>query len=151
MSSALLRKNAQKCGFRLAECIYDERTQQAIIDQLIGVGVSDPTFDEQEFGYLVCEIGSFFKQKSFSEEKEWRLVSTRAITIRNAATAFRAGRSMIVPYYKFPLGSRLDSVIVGPCPHTMAAESAVSMMFFKYGLTRRSRSVRLSSVPFRNW
>jgi hypothetical protein len=90
------------------------------------------------------------KHPAFREEREWRLIAK--CVGRADELSFRRSASLVVPYVKFPLGSRSNSpirrVIVGPCPHPFQFKEAIQLLTERYSLVL---NVANSSVPFRNW
>ncbi|HEY1270362.1 MAG TPA: hypothetical protein VGF08_00165, partial [Terriglobales bacterium] len=106
---------------------------------------------------ILFRCGAFFKDSSFSEEKEWRLVSP-TVDFWHERLRFRPGRSMLTPYYAVPVAEGeaplVRHIVVGPCPHMELAKSAVEALLMKHGLRGPLQGHRValgSSVPFRNW
>jgi Protein of unknown function (DUF2971) len=94
------------------------------------------------------------KDKAFREEAEWRFALHLNRDIAHSDLEFRAGRSMITPYFKVPLeweGQPIDieEIIVGPCPHRDDAKKSVQMMLKKEGIS--GVEVIPSKIPYRNW
>src|SRR5205809_7958858 len=76
------------------------------------------------------------EERSFSEEREWRLISMpKMISELN----FRQGTSMLVPLFKFSLekdtNAYLDSIRVGPAPHQELAVTSVRLLLRKLHLS----------------
>jgi len=99
------------------------------------------------------EIAPKFKHPSFSEEKEWRLVSPLVQTA-NSKMNFRAGTSMLIPYRNFSLEDKESNfsprkIFVGPTPHKDLSISSEMHLLFSRGIS--DCSVAPSIVPFRNW
>ena len=159
LESERLATSAEKESFRFARCIYDEAVQTQIIDQGITAYLNGG-FDSVDFDSFLEEVGAFFKHPLFQEEKEWRLVS-QATSILHSNVGFRAGRSMISPYFSIPLGAGMESainhVIVGPCPHPEHSQNSIEMLLRKKGIKKKDGQyipnvdVRSSEVPYRNW
>jgi hypothetical protein len=169
----VLTEVASCAGFTLGKCIYDTSIQRAIVTQAIEHCLDD----ERAFGQLkqrsagqpkqwgfhgpladiLFRFGAFFKDPSFAEEKEWRLVSP-TITFRDERMCFRVGRSTITPYYKLSInhGGSLPirHIIIGPCPHMDLAKSAVTATLMQQGMYGPLQGKELalgSKTPFRNW
>lgn len=164
MSSGKLAEWAERSEFRLARCIYDEASQIEIIDQLIHYAVANDdhgTIAGEFIGGLLS-VSAFFKDKSFQEEQEWRIVSELKSSADDAF-GFREGKSMLVPYYRIDIGGGVDSAIrsvtIGPCPHPKLAESSVRVMLGRHdipgvltgSLGLRMPEVHISNIPYRNW
>ena len=101
---------------------------------------------------LCCQfLAVVFKEPSFAEENEWRLV---AISPKPQPLKFRVGKSTVIPYaeFKFPETSNdlavIEEVVVGPCPHQELSCRSTKMFLESQGL---SIPVRSSRVPYRSW
>jgi len=163
--SHVLTELASRDGFTLGKCIYDTSTQRAIVTQAIEHCLQDgqAVRPQTQWGFhgpladILFRYCAFFKDPSFAEEKEWRLVSP-TIPFRDERICFRAGRSTITPYYKLSIKHSgplpIRRVIVGPCPHMDLAISAVTAALMQQGMygPLRGEEIALGSkIPFRNW
>jgi hypothetical protein len=148
-------------NFILGSCIYDKANQERIVkeicDRYLEGSITDTGALISEFTESLIELGAFFKDVSFSEEAEWRLVS-KPMNARELH--FRPGKSMIVPYCKLGLhdGSVIEGVTVGPCPHMQLSVNAVSSFLLKENIGKPAGSpptmlpvVRWSPIPYRDW
>jgi hypothetical protein len=104
---------------------------------------------------LAClhRYAPILKDKSFSEEREWRIIS-RPLMCTRERFGFRPGTSMLIPYYRVPISFsdqkvRLDEVVVGPTPHVEEARLAVWGFLVRQEL--EEVPVNSSAVPYRNW
>jgi hypothetical protein len=160
-----LMQIADRSGFVLGPCIYDVGVQRRIIDEAVAHCVQGDLAlpSQRRWGFhgpladVLFRCGVFFKDMSFEDEKEWRLVSS-TILYDNEHIRFRQGNSMITPYYKLPIrheeGLPIRYVVVGPCPHMELAKSAVTSLLMRHGLRGplNGQQVAVDSViPFRNW
>lgn len=151
--------------FILGRCIYDRSVQQTIIEQAVAHCVSSElTYPVQSrWGFhgpladILFRCGVFFKDSSFEDEREWRLVSP-TIRYDSDRLHFRTGHSTITPYYVLPIMNDgrlpIEQVIVGPCPHMNLAASSVTSLLMSRGNRDplSGRQVALpSTIPFRNW
>ena len=89
-------------------------------------------------------IAPIFRNPSFSEEREWRLLPDPETSVdANGYDGLKSfdvsvSGSMLVPYYKFPLASLgtrkrkrylgFDTVFIGPHLHTEKLTGTVSML-----------------------
>jgi hypothetical protein len=145
-----LKEITSDSGFILGKCIYDPDLQNRIIGELIEYLLADPAPGKapgvKDFSALL-KYGAFFKNVSFVQEQEWRLVSALPAKIH-----FRKGKSMIIPYTSLDIGTALNNcikhVIVGPCPHKDLSKSSVERLL---ALNNITPSVYSSSIPFRDW
>jgi hypothetical protein len=67
---------------------------------------------------------------------------------------FREGMSLLIPYYKLPLGGeglafRVHEVVVGPTPDGRRSQHSVRSFLTRHGLD--DVPVQVSGVPYRNW
>ena len=123
--------------FSLVRCEYDEGKQRRILRSLVkGLldGFSElrqPGIDVRVYVDLFCRtelhpLALLFKHEKFSEEREWRIISSEpmmedAPDTGETPLAFREGKSTLIPYRRVPLrhiGNRfpLTEVVVGPNP-----------------------------------
>ena len=171
MHGTKLKSAAEKSGFSLAKCIYDRTRQIEIMDQLIShcLDIAKQGDMQTEFERGLLLVSAFFKDPTFVEEQEWRIVS-KVKSITDKMVGFREGKSMLTPYFRVPIGEGSDSVLeaatVGPCPHMEQSQSATAMIFLRYGLAKTVNAnapgvvgtnartwpeVYSSKVPYRNW
>jgi Protein of unknown function (DUF2971) len=163
-------------GLSLIRCIYDPEDQQRLIkdeldDFLAKNAEKGPDYWDRNRGYrnpdrprtfgVSRHAGNDFatglsrkapliKHKSFAVEKEWRL----AATVSAHELHHRPGRSMLIPYYKIPIGDgdKFDSIreiVVGPTPHPDLSAASVESLAIAAGLV--TPNIETTSIPFRNW
>jgi hypothetical protein len=158
-----LTKVASEAGFILGKCVYELDIQRVIVNEAIEYCCQEDLAGRAQWGRhgplaeILFRCGAFFKDSSFSEEKEWRLVSP-TVDFWHERLRFRPGRSMLTPYYAVPVAEGeaplVRHIVVGPCPHMELAKSAVEALLMKHGLRGPLQGHRValgSSVPFRNW
>jgi hypothetical protein len=111
-----LKSMALAQEYYLTPCVYDHSTQLAIIEELIDhhvklyrkrikgkqTCVEVRTDVVWAFQTEVTRYGPILKHPSFSEEREWRLVSS-PYSSGDARICYRPGRNSIVPYSEFAL------------------------------------------------
>lgn len=153
-------------SFKLVKCIYDYAIHTQIIRQLIlksietfhtkakllneNSGAEDAA---KEFVSKFFQISPMLKDSSFSEEKEWRLISD-PIPVNNPQVRFREGKSMIIPYFEFKLVKEdehlsIRRIFIGPTPHNNLSNGSVRDLLFANGV--KSWEIRLSRIPYRGW
>jgi len=93
------------------------------------------------------------KHKSFSEEREWRII-TRPMACSNKQFGYREGFSMLIPYFRIGLASEqeklmIKEIVVGPTPHP--EQSFHSLRGLLVGQKMKEVAVRNSETPYRNW
>ena len=167
-SGALLRQVSDQMNFWLVPGLYREREQRALVRALLEDVLQEnmavvPQGDVENedmylppggnlIAYLNC-YAPILKHKTFSEEREWRIV-TRPLMCSNKRFDYRPGRSMLIPYYRIPLAGLdvefgVKRIVVGPVPHGDRAVQAVKSLMVKHRL--KDAEVLGSDVPFRNW
>jgi hypothetical protein len=154
-----------RAEFTLGRCIYDAAVQGQIVQEAVAHCIQNelsfPTKSSWGFHGPLADIlfrcGAFFKDASFAEEKEWRLVSP-TILYHDERLHFRAGGSMISPYFALPIMNEgilpIPYVVVGPCPHMELSKSAVTALLMHRGNRGPLQGQQVavgSMVPFRNW
>jgi hypothetical protein len=152
--TAILGERIAPSGFILGRCIYDIELQDKIINEALEYilrsgAPGDKGERFQEFLSVLRYI-ALFKDTSFVQEQEWRLVPSEPVYLTR--TQFRAGKSMIIPYTSIDIGEGKNSpiyhVYVGPCPHMELSKASVSQMLIKHHILN---NVGGSSIPFRDW
>ena len=103
------------------------------------------------------QYAPLLKHEKFSEEKEWRLI-THPIAPFAYDFQFRAGVSMIVPYFRIPLDESEErkfspkKIVVGPTPSLEDAVHSVRLLLVRRGMNECALTgVVQSEVPYRNW
>jgi Protein of unknown function (DUF2971) len=167
-------------GLSLRRCIYDPEKQQRLIqdeiDKFLATNADkEPDYWDRNRGYwepdrprtymVLPHAGEDFatrlsliapriKHESFKDEREWRLVAAR---VSAHELHHRPGRSMLIPYYKIPIGDddKFDSIreiVVGPTPHLDLSRASVESLANAAGLDNPDNTLtKPTSIPFRNW
>jgi DUF2971 family protein len=168
-SGTFLRAISDELGFWLVPVLYDEDEQRAVVRTLLHdvlvenmqpnanstISGAD-TREQPPGGNLVAYLNRYapiLKHKSFSEEREWRIIS-KPLFCSNERFAYRAGASMLVPYFRIPLSSdrqpfKVEKIIVGPTPYPEQSKNSVRGLLTRRDLTKTS--VVNSQVPYRSW
>ena len=162
-----LKECAQRHGFAIRRCIYDEQKQKgllrkiikSILDQLnsdYGKAEELKRINYDKFITKFIKLAPIFKHPKFKEEKEWRIIASRNLQLNKdiESIKFRKGQSMIVPYIEISLPKEGDNliinhIVVGPTPEPILSKASVEMLL-------KSRKVRFdeiqySTIPYRNW
>jgi hypothetical protein len=156
--------------FKLVRCEYDEAKQREIIKSLVTQLLDGFTELSQEVKGVRTYVDSFcrtelhqlallFKHWKFSEEREWRIISSEPMmedppSTGEAPLGFREGKSMLIPYRRVPLMNNMNhfpltEVVVGPNPNPEQSVRSVCSLLKSYHLT--NIKPRMSEVPYRNW
>jgi Protein of unknown function (DUF2971) len=153
----------------LTKCIYERELQTQIINELIDGALESAKvrWDNKSstddthlavgaaFERAILEYGAFFKDTSFSEEQEWRII-TSPKHYNDVGFRFREGKSMLTPYFALKIHSgmswtnKIASVTVGPCPHPKSARIAVQGLLIKV-IGYPPPPVSVSKIPYRSW
>ena len=167
-------------GLSLSPCIYDPEIQQRLIQDAIDEffatnAEKEPDYWDRNRGYMYPErpntfvvlrhagndfatrlalIAPLVKEKSFTDEREWRLV---AASVSAHELHHRPRRSMLIPYYNISIGDdKFDSIreiVVGPTPHPDLSAASVRSLAIAAGLVNPDNilETKTTSIPFRNW
>jgi hypothetical protein len=155
----------------MVRCVYGDAEQRKTVDDHVNTVLTDPPEDSLELamrlnlsGFNVLALS--LKDKSFEEEKEWRIVSEnmtprtvddevrRGLNYSETPLCFRNGTSGIIPYRKVKLEGEngcfpLAQIVVGPCPDKERSVKSVESFLASKDL--RSVPVIPSDVPYRSW
>lgn len=142
-------------GFLLSKCTYDDAKHRKTIQDLLEESEPVKGMSSQQranwFAGQFYSLAAAFKNESFREEEEWRLVGP--LFKGDVKTRFRAGKSMLVPYilFAFPPDQplKIARIVVGPTPH-----SELSMLSLRRLLAANKiegTTVEASRVPYRSW
>ncbi|TXI85910.1 MAG: DUF2971 domain-containing protein [Cupriavidus sp.] len=157
---------AHHSGFRLGKCVYGNEDQSKIVISILdGVieeakrqGPSTAKHSSQpyygvfeELEPVILSIGALFKNATFKEEGEWRMVSPPRENFRDNDIQYRTGKSMLIPYLTIDLRlgrdeADFDHVYIGPTPTPELSHRSVH----RY-LSPRVRKAEVRSVvsPYR--
>jgi hypothetical protein len=164
-SGTFLRALSDSHQFWLVKCIYDEKEQRSWMRTLLTDVLHENTQreldgDDKEdkipggnLGAYLNRYAPILKHKSFAEEREWRIIS-RPLPITREGFDFRAGASMLIPFFKIPLFTdtlpfQVEEVVVGPTPHSGQSRRSLQSLLVKHGC--KKTKVRNTAAPFRNW
>lgn len=151
-------------SWRFLPCIYEPDKQRELMrDILLEVFeintrlVSEGEYNDFNGGDAAArmnQLAGIFKDRSFAEEREWRLLS-RPLMNTHDAFKLRPGASMLVPYFEKDLlnaqgAMLLRHVVAAPTPHPDLSCSSLRQLFVKYGY-RKEPEIGPSNIPFRNW
>jgi hypothetical protein len=171
-------------GFYLAPCLYNSDEKTALLATLVDevfeengarVRAGEKLYeDAKKAGFQVEDkiiaprggnlnaylhrFAPILKDEAFSEEREWRIIS-RPLMCTGERYSFRIGRSMITPYYRFPMAidkrpMKIEEIIVGPTPHMQQSQASVMSLLVSrdlHGNDPMAHKVTCSSIPYRNW
>ena len=156
--------------FSLGRCIYDREQQTQVVDEVISAILSGakakgpaptsskhPTqsfhgiFDEFDGGIL--RIAALLKHPAFSEEREWRAVSSAFSNYVTAPIRHRPGKSMIVPFINLPLPTQdnlldVPLIVVGPTPTPKLSIDSISQFLSKNASHSQPR-IYNCCIPYR--
>lgn len=157
-----LEISAAKNEFVLKPCIYDNIKQQTLLGNWaketitkLSEGTSSEDiqaiFNDHQSEFIVnfCSMAPFFKHESFTDEKEWRIVSP--LYMDSSKVELRRGKSFLVPYINVCLdfsseNSVIQNICVGPTPHMHLAMKALEHL-----PNSQNVPVHCSSIPYRDW
>jgi len=171
-SGEVLEAATQRLNWHLAPCIYEPDEQRALVRALVeemveenlsgeplGADPEEDDFLKRLGGNLRADLNKYaliLKDRSFKEEREWRIISRPVFCKR---LDYREGRSLLVPYYKLPLCEgdqklRLHEIVVGPTRDAERSKSSVTSLLVSRRVVMQGiagTNVRMSQVPYRDW
>lgn len=182
-SPEVLVAAVEKQRFFLAKCIYEPAAQLDIVRALVQEVLDEnllksPVFEDRESNEVFWNTGGnlltylyryapILKDRSFEEEREWRIISKPILAPR---LDFREGRSLIIPYYRLPLWedgqkTEIHEIVVGPTRDEERSIKSVNRLIkgrdvikerYLIGLDLIKQGwghtpVRASQVPYRDW
>lgn len=156
--------------FALVQCVYDPVEQRRLVEQIVIDSLEvdfntvpsrvEPTRPRTiialrtggDFAMNFARLAPVIKSRAFHEEAEWRLISTKGVSIKDMS--FRPGRSMLTPYIPICLGTDkaayLEAVTVGPTPHVELASLSTQSLLAHWGVAQPVK-VYSSEAPYRDW
>jgi hypothetical protein len=147
MSKSFIRTHFVKLEYynaKLHDSVFD-----SLGDALITQSLRQPPDIEFWIQTLVKDSAPKFKDTSFEEEHEWRLICRGNLDYMGVK--FRPGRSHLVPYIEVSLANLsgvIKEIMVGPGPNkdldVLALETMVKSQHQQF-------KVSSSKTPFRNW
>lgn len=150
-SSALLEQAGKEMAstFDLVPVIYDEKQQLSELRKLFEdnqpADRSDSAYSSRIMVKAVRRALSF-KNESFKEENEWRLISS--FMGPAPSIQYRATKWGIMPYVEIPFDrTSIDEVWLGPALDHQLTERTLEMYIRHFGLTSL---VRHSKIPLRS-
>ena len=160
----ILRPIFAEKRYMFVKCLYDPVEQQEVINELLDVVINrykeiksyESDAEEkasEKFIRKFIGLAAAMKSWTFSEEKEWRLISQYK-RIDDPAVQYREDKSMLIPYLPFPLTSkgeslRIKRVVIGPTPHEEL--SLNSTRYFLLSMNVDFGAVQFSQIPYRDW
>lgn len=173
-SGGFLSHTSRDYGW-LVPAIYDQTEQRSFIRTLLqdvlGESAKTKASATKEGPRGIGNILEYLpryapilKHHSFSEEKEWRIV-TRPLGCTDERFDYRPGSSMLIPYFRLPLGDQknlgIKEIVIGPTPHPIQSREAIEGLLYKHGIHRSGAwesnadsdtvKIRLSEIPYRSW
>jgi Protein of unknown function (DUF2971) len=168
-SAAHIISCAAEQSYNIGQCVYDSSRQQeivrAVIDTVEALAISEgpsppstahpsqsyhPVFSKCEDAIL--RIAALFKNPTFREEAEWRVVSPVVTDYIHSDIEYRPGRSTLIPYKLFSLARagqaklELEHVFIGPTPHMNLSMNSLVQLLSRNGI---SPMIENSLVPYR--
>jgi hypothetical protein len=153
-----LQKKLGHNGIRLVQCKYEDVEQKSFVDNFIRERIilrksnsEEEDFDSVKIVLQIIEMLPILKNKSFREEKEWRLIIDLAYKDLSKIK-FRIGKTVPIPYIEVDLIDKegklpIESIMVGPTPNK--DESIKSINLFKYKEKMTNLKVEYSDIPYR--
>lgn len=94
-----LRKNQEKMELTFEKCIYDKQEQKNAIQSLLDSEKENKNFDFYSFSEKLLAFSTYFKDESFRDEHEWRIIVKSNTGLENRELKkVRIRKNVFVPY-----------------------------------------------------
>ncbi|MEY2551840.1 MAG: hypothetical protein QOG12_1984 [Verrucomicrobiota bacterium] len=153
-------------GFELVKCVYEQPKQLGQIRMVIAAAIKHTVASmnlspKPDYAELVDRVGyrfaerllqhaQSFKHQTFSEEREWRLISP-PIGDDDPSVGYRLGQHTLIPYCRVAVATPDDCAIrgtwLGPNPHSKLAAHSAFLFLLRNGI--KIPEVHTSKIPFR--
>lgn len=171
-SPKFLNELVRQNGFRLAKCIYGDEEQKELASALVekmftsfrehrnSLDLSQLHPSQRYHGLLeefrgdLLQVLAIMKHSTFSEECEWRIVSSYYPSFKGPHLKFREGASMLMPYIEMPFpesseeNNIFDKVILGPSQDQNLSFAALSNYLSNQQICVHTLN---SGIPYRKW
>lgn len=171
-SATGLKEILKGSGFRIARCLYEPAEQRELMagllekmlttfrQRLSNLDISGRPPTQKYYTYLeefrgeILQVLAIIKQSAFSEEREWRIVSSHFPSYIGQEIKFREGASMLLPYIEIELSGRgkdaplFEIVILGPSQHANLSMAALSNFLSN---KRACNATQNCVIPYRKW
>lgn len=164
-----LGKSILRQGFYLNKCIYNEKAKEMEMKRLWDKSIKGTSREgKSKNNWLVLvalnfigecmQVSPIFKDESFSEEKEWRLISySYRFNIHDSRIKFREGKCpILIPYVEFELTENdkpfsFSKVIIGPTSENKElSKSSILSFFLTKGVVCEYKNIVYSNIPYKN-
>lgn len=146
-------------SYCLKQCLYHAKGQEDLVNRVIGK-ITEKFIERWRQGlklnlhailpdFLVdfTRVAARLKDKSFKEEKEWRIISN-PIPVRDLE--YRPGKAILIPFFKIHFEEAksfpISEIIIGPGPDQELAKKSLQMFTRKNNLNIQ---INLSKIPYR--
>lgn len=163
-----LAAKASTQGFSLVRCIYDNESKAKLATNIADAflaraesrGVDAQQHPSQSYFTAFFDLEDTFlrlccaaKHITFSEEREWRLISRSHINYVDSDIKYRTGRSALIPYLELDLplkGNKpsIYSATLGPTPNVQTSTRSLDMYLEKNADSTKTMSC---GIPYRDY
>lgn len=154
-----LKAIIEKRGFHLSKCIYEEAIQKKIVDEFIENNIKAKHSEFKKNGANlrnilreVLKILPIFKNNSFKDEKEWRMIGYSKQLLNDIQ--LRVGKTVAIPYFELELfiddknEFPIDSITIGPTPYMEESYKSIIMLVKKEKIEDKVK-VYKTEIPYR--
>lgn len=176
-SPEIINQIVSENELKIARCRYSPEEHNEIMNALLGKMLetfnqhsqdldttNKPSWEKyhdflEQFRGDILQVFSVIKHPSFSEEKEWRLISPYFDKYTVEEIKYREGASMLVPYIELKFGRWhnlkqhthpvfFESVCLGPSQHKRLSYNALQQFLSNQKVSHLTIN---SNVPYREW
>ena len=165
---ANLERLGSRSGFNLHKCIYNPSERTELVSKIVESALSALAEDEKKVGFdyhasreihgqrIAGEIALWsplFKHHSFSEEREWRLISF-SVPIGDPRVFSRIGKLGLIPTCRVDLKDdsgkmKVKELFQGPAPDVEHALQGLTCFRFNHDNFMEIEAIKPSYTPFR--
>lgn len=166
---AVLNNVLEKPGFRIAKCLYRQEAHEELLNSLLdkmlitfrqrlrGLDTTraHPSQEYHSFRETfrgdILQVLAIAKHPTFSEDREWRIVSPYFPNYTVEEVKFCEGASMLLPYTELHLpknGNLFEEVVLGPSQDVNLSLSALSAYLSNRQVCKQTVN---SQIPLRKW
>ena len=162
ISKSNLEKIVSKNNLKLVKCVYNKSLQTREINKMIDNSVKKFRYSNAlnkqstemnffEFVTNLLSISTTYKDPSFREEKEWRIICGSKFA-KDTGIFHRDGKNSIIPYTKIDfddINVIFDKIILGPTTSTDLSVAATKSLLKQNNI--KFSSIDKSKIPYRDW
>lgn len=145
----------------VGDCVYEDKEKIMMLRAKLNEGYfsyrdsifenTKTDFEIEVLGQELDELACIFKDPSFMEEKERRIVISLDESEKIVTTRFKPGNGYLIPYVPVKFSDlAVKKIIIGPTFDPERAESSLHL-FLQKNFEKDRPEIEHSIIPFRSW